>query len=370
RVDVERDAGDTDAASADAANAVDRARALGYAPLVARALVARGRIALAVAARGRGQDDFVEATRTALEVGDEPLAIEAYARAAFAIGTGGDPAAAVDGLPLVEAITARLGERAAFPRALLHDNLATVDLARGDRPHARALLEEARRESAGFTGAAAIEMTAALENLLLAEDDDQARRRLGDELVAVRTRLLGPDHPFTLEAALMRGGLIADRERGRQALAGPCAALAELHPSHRADIRDCAFEVGWRAAVAGDRPTTAAMARRVLSAATPTDDDRRIAGARGYLALASGDAAGAITELAAIPRSPAGASWWRRMLDADLDLGLALAQLDRGDRAAAGATLERAEATVHAITDAAPIEAHHRLDAITALRAR
>ncbi len=370
RVDVERDAGDIDAATRDAEAALTRARALAYAPLVARALVARGRIALATTARGRGRDDFVDATRRALEVGDEPLAIEAYARAAFAIATTGQPDAAVEGLPLIEAITSRLGDHAAFARALLHHNVGTVELAKGDRPGARTLLEQARRDAVGLTDAAAIEMTVVLQSLMIAEDDDDARRRLGDDLVTMRTRLLGANHPLTLDAALIRGGLIADRERGREALTAPCNALAELHPSHQQDIRECTYELLWRAAVAGDHATTTAMARRILDLAVPDDVDSRVPRARAYLAIANSDAATALSELATIAPVPATAPWWRRMTDIDVALAVALAELARGDRSAAAVALDRGDQIARSIVGAPPTEVGHRVDAIAALRRR
>jgi hypothetical protein len=370
KVDVERDAGDVEPAKRDAEEALTRARALGYRPLIARALVARGRIDLDLNEPGRGQAVFVEATRTALEAGDEPLAIEAYARAAFAIGTGREPAGALDGLPVVEAIAIRLGERAAFPRALLHHNVGAVELARGDRAAARAALARARSETVGLTGAAAIELTVVLQTLMMAEDDDAIRRTLGDALVATRTELLGANHPLTLEAGLMRAGLIADLDRGRHELTAPCTAYAELHPWQRALIRECGFEVTWRAAVAGDDTTAAAMARRVLTAVAPDDTDRRIAGARAYLALVTGDPTGALAQLSAIPRAGSGTAWWRQLVDVDLELAVALAERRRGRRAGARDALDRAERIARPHLGSAPVEVDHRLAAIAAVRRR
>ena len=372
RADVERDAADVVAATRDADAALTRARALTYEPLVARALVARGRIDLEIAEQGRGKPAFVEATRAALEVGDEPLAIEAYARAAYAIATEGDPAAATEGLPLVEAITARLGERAAFPRALLHHNVGTVELARGDRPRARALFEQARDESRGLTAAAAIEMTVVLQSMMIAEDDDAARLRLGDELVALRTRLLGANHPLTLDAGLVRGSLLADRELGRRALTGPCLAYAELHPSQHTTIRQCGFEIVWRAAVAGDRATTVEIARHVLAAvdAARPEHDRVLDATRAFLALANGEADRAAALFAAVPTTGADGPWWKRTVDVKIALGLALAELERGRRPAALAVLAGAERTLVDLDRAAPIEVLHARDAIAALRAR
>jgi hypothetical protein len=372
RVDLERDAGRTDDAARGAEAAVSRARTLGYEPLIGRALVARGRIRLVLSQGDRGAADFAEATRLALTVGDEPLTIEAYARAAYALATASrsDTVAATDGLPLIEAITTRVGDRAPFPRALLHHNLGVVELAKGDRRAARIALERAHREAKDLTGSAAIEMTVVLQSLLLVVDDDATRERLADELVATRTRMLGSTHPLTLEAGLMRGGLMVDRERGRRELVAPCIAVGELHPTDRQLIRECSFEVAWRAAVAGDLPVAADMSRRVLAATAPGDSDTRIARAEAYLALATGDAAGALARFRAIVPVAADAPWWRRMVDVDVAIGMALAELARDNRDAAHAALDRAEQHARELSAAAPIDVGHRLDAITALRRR
>src|SRR5262249_9538032 len=85
QVDVERDAGRIDPATRDGDAAVARARALEYRPALARALLARGRIEQAVWRADRGASAFTTATKLALIAGDEPLAVEAYARAAWAI---------------------------------------------------------------------------------------------------------------------------------------------------------------------------------------------------------------------------------------------------------------------------------------------
>ncbi len=370
KVDVERDAARTDDATRDAESAVARAEALGYQPLVARALLARGRIALSVLRRGRGRDDFTEATRRGLEAGDEALVIEAYARATFAIGTTSNPAEATAGLPLIEAIATRLGDRAAFPRALLDHNVGVVELARGDRARALPRLQASRQGSAKLTGSAAIEMAVVLQSLMFAVDDPAERVGLGDALVAARLATLGPGHPLTLEADLMRTGVMADFDQGRQAMRGPCERLATLHPEQRTSIRECGHELTWRAAAVGDRDAVVAGARLVLAAATPDANDSRIARARAYLAIANGDPNTAVRELIARPSFGADAPWWQRMSVIDDALALATAELARGRAAPAQAALERASQVASELLSAAPIDMRHRLDAVTAIRRR
>ena len=367
RVDVERDAGDITAARRDATVAVTRARTLAYPPLIARALVAQGRIALFLSVDDRGAAAFNEATAIAIAVGDDPLAIEAYARAAYAVATTRSAAAATAGLALVEAMVQHQGDRPTLPRALLQNNIGSVELARGDRAAARTRFERARDDARALTGAGAIELTAALENLMLAVDDGAAKVALGDELVATRTRLLGAEHPLTLEAGLMRAGLLSDLETGRAAMTAPCLRLAELHPSQRQAIRECAFDIAWRAAIAGDLPTTAAMASKVLAVSVDGDVDSRIARAQVLRALATGELESARARAAEVPRVSLTAPWWQRLVNVDADV---IAALIAPDRAAATAALDRATADLAAIPDVSPTMRQHRATAIATVRAR
>lgn len=320
--------------------------------------------------RDRGRVDFTEAARVGLMAGDEVLAIEAFARATFAIATTVDPAAATAGLPLVEAIATRLGERAAFPHALLDHNVGTVELARGDRAKALAKLQASRRQSTKLTGSAAIEMAVVLQSLMFAVDDGAERDRLGQELVAARLASLGPGHPLTLEADLMRTGVMGDFDQGRRAMRAPCERLAALHPDQRASIRECGHELTWRAAAIGDRDAAVAGARLVLAAATPDANDSRITRAAAYLAMANGDPDAAVRGLAALPPIAADRPWWQRMINVDNGIALSLAELARDQPALARRTLASAEQLAQELLAAAPVDLRHRLDAIAAIRRR
>ncbi len=369
RVDVERDAGRIENAATDANNAVSEARALAYDPLIARALVARGRIGLALAGAQRGDADFVEATQLALAVGDDPLAIEAFARAAYAIATTSN-LPATEGLPLIEAITRRVGDRAAFPRALLHHNIGAVELAHGNRIVARTRFEQARREARGQTASAGLELTAVLFSLMIVTDDPAERDRIGAELVATREATLGANHPLTLEAKIARASLSGDPRSVRATLSPPCTAMAALHPEQRASIRECAYEVTWRSLVADDRGEAAAMAARVIEAADSTSSDSRVVRAHAFLLLASGDADGAARALAMIAPLGPDQPWWQRLTSVDVALGLALAEHARHQLAASTRALDRAERLSRELAALAPIEVADRLDAISTLRGR
>ena len=372
RVDVERDAGRFDDATRDADAALTRARALGYPPLVARALLGRGRVEQSAWRGDRGASAFSTATTLALTAGDEPLAIEAYARAAWAYGTNDeiDPAKATDGLALVEALTERNGARAPFPRALLHNNLGSLALGRGDREGARIVFERARREAAGLTGSSAIELTAALANLQLVVDDPVARVAVSAELLALRTHLLGPHHPKTIAAKITGAQMLDDPARARAELKPACIELQELHPETRTQIAECALELTWLAAIAGDETEGRAMAARALAAAPPDGSSPQLA--RAYRNLFDHDLRGAREELRQLrPTVGARTAWWELLDAVDVAVASALVSAAAGQPAEALAELERATPLLTRIAAAMPpAPLHRRQHAIDTLRAR
>ena len=344
QVDVKRGAGLFDDAARDADASIARARALAYAPLLARAMLARGRIEQAAWRGDRGASTFSTATTLALSSGDEPLAIEAYARAAWANGTRPEDAAkATDGIALIEALTEHTGARAAFARALLHNNLGSLALGRGDRVAARASFERAHDESKGLMGSEAIELTAALANLQLVLDDAAARSAISSELVALRTRLLGENHPQTLFAKITGAEMIDDSAATRVALRPPCVALHDLHPQARERIAECAHELAWLAAVAQDQ-----------------------ADARAMTALAPPDPAAE-----AAPPITASSAWWE-VLDAfESTVASALIHETAGEKSQAQHDLDGAAPLLARIADAMPpAPLHRRQQALETIRAR
>jgi eukaryotic-like serine/threonine-protein kinase len=354
--DVARAAGQYDVARGRADAAVTQARAVGYRPAVARALLVRGRVALSTLTGDHGAADFAAATRDAMAVGDEPLAIEAFARHAWVVATSRGPEHATDGLELVDAMLERLGDRARFARALLHLNLGSVALARGDRAAAQAVLEQARGESSGLAGDGAIELTAVLANLLTVVDDPARRAGLADELVATRTRLVGPNHPMTLSGRTLAASLLEDPGRARAALEAACTNLAHYHPSLGAKIGECGYDAAWLAIMAGDRDAARASAQLVVAASGTGAQPVYVAAARAALQLADGDFAGAAGALVAIQHREAAEpeTWWHQLYLADAAAVEAVARHQGGDREAASRALATAERTYAAIAGALP----------------
>ena len=374
RADVERDAGQYESATRDADAALTRARALAYRPLVARALHTRGRISIATRdVKDRGAARFAEAVREALASGDEPLAIEAFARQAWAMATSTDRERATDGLPLAEAITERLGDRAKFPRALLHMNLGSVALARKDRPGARAVLEQARKEAAAVDGAGANELTGILTNLLLAVDEPAQRSAIADELVASRTRLLGPLHPNTLLTRVDVANIIEDPVVLRTKLWDACRELATYYPKFGNQLGECAYEVTWLATLAGDAALSRSAAQLAITAAGTGGEVQPVAAAQAYLKLVDGDHDGALVALVAIQEveAKAHAAWWHDFYIADAAAGIAMVRLAMNDRAAAERALAMAETYYAKISESLPpLIRTRRAAAIKAARER
>ena len=366
-VDVQRDAGQDAAAARAADAALARAITLGYRPLIARAQLGRGRVTLSSGRDDRGAADFDAAARGALAVGDDPLAIEAYARHVWAFGTTGDPARATDGLPLIEAITDRSGDRARFARALLHLNVGGVALARGDRASARLAFERARDAAATVGASGALELTAILSSLLFVQDDPIARRQTGDALVAVRTRLVGPRHPLTLVGQLLAAGFLDEPAETRARMTPACLDLARYHPGRGADLGECGYELTALAMADDDRPGAIAMADLVIAAEPHGADADSVAIARADRLIAIGDGAAALAAFAAFARSHADpAEWWKKLTAADAATGAAMAALAVGDRAEARRHLATAVAFVDDIAAAVPPPVLRRRRAIAA----
>ena len=372
KVDVERDAARTEQATRDAESAVARAEALGYQPLVARALLARGRIALSLRTSDRGAADFDEATRTAMEAGDERLAIESFARSAFAIATTVGPADALAGLPLIESITRRLGDRAAFERALLHHNAGVVDMARGDRAAARTAFTRALAESQSLSGAARIEMTVALSNLALVATDEAERTRVGDELIAVNTRLLGPNHPATIAARILLAGLTMDPPAAYRALAAPCRTMAALHPTQVGWIAECSYELLLLALAMADATTMRLAVDQIAATGDHGGDADYLRRAAGVRAMLDGQPLEAARTLDTLHVTVApGTPWFVVSLNVDLDLLAAAARLGAGQARAASLQLDGAGQQLDAVAAQMPpsVLASRRFT-LAALRAR
>ncbi len=353
---VDRDAGRLEQAEQGADAAVAAAERLGYAPLVARARLARGRVALVGMLADRGAADFAVAIHTALVVGDEPVAIEAFARRVWAAGTNLDRGEQADpraGLDLIEAIGERLGDRVAFARALLASNLGSVALAVGDRPAALGAFERAHALAATVTGPGALELSVIDEGLLHTVDDPATRVAIGHELIATLTARVGPVHPRTLRARIVVANIADDTEAALTDLRDACAAMIQLHPSVGRTIGECGYEALWNALTEGDH-ARGAIADAVLAAEPHGAVPPQLALAAAYRLVALGDTPAALVALRRLGNRADDAAWWNRLYAADgLAAAAAVARAD-GRTAEARADRLAAAAIYDAIADALP----------------
>ncbi|MEM9489813.1 MAG: serine/threonine-protein kinase, partial [Myxococcota bacterium] len=223
------DAGRYRAAAERGAAVVQAAEALGYRPLLARAMLAQGRALMGVreeATYGQAIDLLRRATAEALAVGTNDIAVEAFARRIYAEGVikQREPTLILAALDMIEALVEQVPE-ATFIYALLLNNAGTVHMAAGDRPRARAHFERAL-EVRSRAVTSHVELDAILLNLALVTPEAGRRDALLRQATEATTAQLGPAHPQTLTWSRVRGLYAQDPAQARVALADACELYA------------------------------------------------------------------------------------------------------------------------------------------------
>ena len=241
-------------AIADATAAATTARATGYAPLIARALLAEGRAAL-VAGRPDAEALFAEAMKTALAAFDDVLAVEAYARLVFVRAITQRPVSDDDAMI---SIAERLGDRGRFARALLDNNRGVARLVANDHDGARALFERTRAIAGERPE---LELLASVRNLANLADTPEAGEQLARFVLARHEAALGADHPETYMARFQVGLMIRESGRARAEIEAACEGL--IRWEQRPLIADCAYEAAWLADQGGDEARAARWMERV-----------------------------------------------------------------------------------------------------------
>ncbi len=324
-------AGRPDDATREAITAVARAREIGERRWIAEALLIQGQT------RVLEDPDAVvaplgEATALALATGADAVAVEAWARRAYALAVTDHAAAALAGHELIEALATR-STATPYARTQLYNCLGGVAAASDRNADARAswarAVEEAR--ALGPSDAA----LAASARLSFAISDPTRTDALLAEVIEDQTRVLGADHPDTLESIVIRGVLSADPGRAEATLGPACERLAALHPTQSRHIESCWSELGYVAMTLGDRDRAIlAFGRAAALHETAHVGDALSA---AYLALVRGDARQAATrfqaEIKEAPK-PGDATWVRRpFADAEVGLGEALRVLGSPEEA-------------------------------------
>jgi hypothetical protein len=346
------------------------AAGLGEDRLLARALLVEGHALIGSGALGAAVAPLRRARDLAIRTGQDALAVEAYARHAYAraYSAGGDPAAVLGGLDLIELLGARAGESGTFARALLANNVGALAALGGDFTGAAQRYREAVAAAAAVRGPGAVELATALSNLAMLSPDPDERMRLFELAWHSVVRGVGADHPDALWRQLAVITERRDASRVVAELRAACPRVARLHPTHTQLVEVCAFELAWQATAVGDREAVAAAAG--LAAAAPAgagepappstlaqltahygarvgalQPDRAQAALPALEALAA-------AERAQVPRR----GWYQLVFAADAALGLAAAARAAGEPARAAAAAAAAAAhleRLRAITGAA-----------------
>jgi eukaryotic-like serine/threonine-protein kinase len=308
-----------------ATSAVAAAEATGYAPLVARALVVRGRAEIEL---GLGElaprASLERALDLSLRGADDVTAVEAYARLIWLVASyHGD---VVGNWSVMEAIAARTGRAGRVGRALLYNNKAVARNAAGDRAGARPLLQQALADAPVTPIADAdLELVAVQQNLALLSDDPAEREARAGQLVAYLEGVLGPHHDRTFQAR----GLAATLTRNPAVAAAhyqiACDGYQRWHPQRTRSIADCAFERAWLADERDD-PAIARAAMQLVASDQLARAGGKGAIATSYLQITAGEAIpAAVTAMQALGDADARATeWWNRGEAADAYITAAL----------------------------------------------
>ncbi|HEX3766376.1 MAG TPA: serine/threonine-protein kinase [Kofleriaceae bacterium] len=358
RARIQLAAGHADTARSAAAAAAARARAFGHRPLLAEALLVEGH-ALMADDRDAAAARLRDAATTGFASGSAAYAIEAWARRAWLIGTSAQPEAALAGLDVVDALASRTSS--AFARALLHNNVASVELGRGHRAAARAMLERALDDARRVTGPGALELVLIRINTALALDEPERRDALLADAHAELVRLLGEDHPDALLAQSIRvKTTVVSFARAAELLDAVCRRR-EIHVWLAPVTAVCWVELADLRAELGDRTAAAAALDRAAVLGSDRNDDTPEAA--GYRLLWRGDPAAAARRFAAaldaFPAAP-GEPWYVGYTRARLSLGLGRAQAALGQPASAIAPLERSIAVLEPLARDRPAVAFDR----------
>jgi tetratricopeptide (TPR) repeat protein/predicted Ser/Thr protein kinase len=349
RTRIEVGAGRYEEALRDARQVTYDARGASYTPVVAEALLVQGH-ALMMLARRQAVPVLDEAVKLAFSSRDMALGVEAWARRAWAQGTTTDPDVALAGFETIEAV-ARGAPSGAFARALLYNNVASVELAGGHRDRAQRHFAQALAQSSDVTDDRAPQLLAIRANIGLFSDD----RDLGDKLLVgvarERAARLGPSHPDTLLTQLERAvGTIEDLRRAQEVLIPTCRGYEQFATRGR-NTAKCWAEAAFVAWELGDRDEAInAMSRAARADATSRET-------AAYLTLLRGDerAAARLFEAALADAAPRPDElWWDVLTRAYLHLGLGRSRHAARDLAGARPALEQCIAELESILSQHP----------------
>ncbi|PCC74076.1 Serine/threonine protein kinase [Nannocystis exedens] len=339
---VRLDAGDLDGALTRADQAVRRARAVGFEPLLAEALLAQVRVLFARSRWDAARPALVEALTRAVEARRDDLAAEAIARLLYVDGVqSGRTAEALRLAPLALAMAARAPEPHAA-RGLASNNIGVVQLLARDREGAAASIRRAVEELLAAPHADFIELTNAMFNVVMVTAGGEERHAAltrANELLAAR---LGPRHPVALDQRAMYARFEPELGQAVATLTEACPEFLAVAGGASTTCGTCFQHLAYLQMYRGDRAAALASAERVPACAPEADaagqEAHQQARARAFVAVHTGRPEAALVEVARARTWTDGlreAAWIARAV-AELELlrGRALLLLNRPDEAA------------------------------------
>jgi tetratricopeptide (TPR) repeat protein len=325
-------AGRSDDAKALAAIADADAERIGYAPVIAEASLLHGRILLARNESAAAVAPLARARTAAFEAHMYPLVVEAAARKLFVEAQLEDRTADL----LREAATFEEMSRGLagdhYARPLLLNNIANIYQSDGDPEAAARQLEAAHAELVDVP-APDIELSAIDVNLGILTADPVRRVALLQAAWERRRVVLDEHHLSTLEALDALARHQPDTEAAFAHMTTLAAAYAADHPTLIEQRARVASYRGFLAEQLGLRDEALAIYRE-LARLIPADRNdlafwRELA--TGHARRLAGDAAGAVEAFMPVAEEfRASTHWWMHPRAGDAELGIGLAELDRG----------------------------------------
>ncbi|HEY8379439.1 MAG TPA: tetratricopeptide repeat protein [Nannocystis sp.] len=335
---------------------VREAHDLQYRPVLAEALLQRGRLDL-LHQPPRADGPLTEAFLTALGVGDDSRAAEALALRMYARGRSqGALSRGLEDYALVKELLGRLDAPPQHLRGLVANNAGAMFLAAGDLARAEARFADALALYRASLGEDHVEVGHTLSNLAILATDPDRREELLSRALQIFQSQLGPAHPDTLEAMFVAGTLIRDPRDAVDLIHDACTTLADFRPDDGPQRARCLLHLATHAREIGEHQLARDAlheARELIADIEPESAETLTYTAliRGYAALADGEHADAIAELHEARRQLPAREWWEREMHASLDVCLGLHLLAVGAASEARAVLDHSLAEFATVTD-------------------
>jgi tetratricopeptide (TPR) repeat protein len=338
-------AGRSKEARAAAAAALERAAASGYAPVEVEAALAHSRILMTQRDLHGAREPLRRARTLALSLGMTADAVEASARLIYVDGMiSADLAALERELEYVQPISAAR-QCDHFARPLLLNNVGAVYLAAGRRAEAFDYFTRARRDLGSYAPAD-LELSVIDRNLAMLTADARARTALAAGVWDRLRAALGDAHPHALDALWAYASYVPDAAEAYRLTDQAAEAYLRYHPTLHRYVAVTTTARAFLAAELGDRERARADYATAIATSAGSDDPEIAALhqlALGEAALLDDDPAAAIAAFEPVSRERLTSPRWYERADAlRAEVGLGLAELSRGRRAAARVHLERA----------------------------